>query len=131
MRRRLLRIGVAAVAAALFVVAMSVGGSTKPVACADVHVNPRTWRIEHERSLVSRSPTGAERLASELVRCGRLLGMRRARVRRRLGRPDQRDGSAWLYQLALNRGILSHPDYLRIAFGPRDVVTRAAVVPPR
>jgi hypothetical protein len=130
MRPRLLALGAAAVAVTLLVVAMSAGGSAKPVPCADAHVDARTWRVEHERSLGSRSPTGAERLASEFVRCRRLLGMSRARVRHLLGRPDRRDGSAWLYQLALKRGILSQPEYLRVVFGPGDAVTRAAIVPP-
>lgn len=85
----LLRVPAALAGAALFALAISTTGASKPVPCADVHVDAGTWRTEHQRSLVSRSPTDAERLASELVRCRVLLGSSSARVRRLLGRPDQ------------------------------------------
>lgn len=126
----MLRAGIAAVAATVVALAISAGGDATPVPCAGVHLDAATWRTEHERSLVSQSPTGAEELAFDLVRCRILVGMRRTRVRRLLGRPDQGGGAVWLYQLGLNRGILSRPSYLRVTFGPGGVVTRAEIPPP-
>jgi hypothetical protein len=133
------RVGVVVVAIALLVVATSTGRVSEPARCANVHVEPTTWRIEHARSLASRSPTGAEQLAADLVRCRVLVGMRGPHMRRFLGRPDEVGEASgrpslrpdWLYQLARNRGILSKPHYLRILFGPRGTVTRAEIVLPR
>ena len=130
MRALALRVGIGAVAATLIVLAISAGGDATPVPCAGVHLNAAAWRMEHERSLVSRSPTAAEELASDLVRCRAIVDMRKTRVRRLLGRPDQGGGAVWQYQLALNRGILSRPSYLRVTFGPRGVVARAEILPP-
>jgi hypothetical protein len=130
MRALALRVGIVAVGATMLTLAVSAHGDETPVPCAGVRLNAATWHTEHERSLMSRSPTGAEQLASNLVRCRALVGMRRTRVRQLLGRPDEGGGAAWLYQLALNRGILSQPEYLRLAFSPQHVVTRAEILPP-
>jgi hypothetical protein len=130
MRAPALRVGIAAVAAMLLALAMSAGGNATPARCGGMNVNAATWRTEHERSLVSRSPTGAEQLAADFVRCRVLVGRRKTDVRQLLGRPDRGGGAAWLYRLALNRGILSQPSYLRVTFGHGGVVTRAEIVPP-
>jgi len=135
---RLLRFAVAVAATALLAFAISAHGQESPLPCAHVRLHREAWETAHQDSLTSRSPTPAEGLASDLVRCRLLVGVTRARLRALLGRPDETSeasgprsrGTDWLYQLDLNRGILSPPYYLRLVFGPRGAVSRAEVLRP-
>jgi hypothetical protein len=114
------------VSTTLLTLAMSARGAEHPTPCNAVQLSRAGWDAVRSRSLARRSPTAAEAVASDLVRCQRLTGMTRRRVRDLLGPPDRaitrsgsRSASEWLYQLDLSRGILSHPAYLRVVFGRR------------
>jgi hypothetical protein len=124
-----------ALAAAFLGLAGSFHGSERATACSDVQASRAGWAATRTASLRSRSPTGAEAMASDFARCRTLAGLSAPHVRRLLGPPDRivaRPGTAspreWLYRLDLNRGILSHPEYLRLNLGRSHSVTGAALV---
>jgi hypothetical protein len=120
----------------ILVVFLAVGLSTLPsekaASCRDPRLSRVTWQAAREGSLETRSPTTAEALASDLVRCRSTIGMTDDVVRSLIGRPDRTTASGgrgvWLYQLDLDRGILSEPQYLRLTFGSRHTVVSAQLI---
>ena len=120
-----------AAASALVALAISAGGERRPVPCGKLHVDSSEWAQAHQAALMSRAPTDASALASNLVQCHALTGMTRQRLRRLLGAPDQTRGPGWRYQLDLNRGILSKPEYLLVEFGPTGTVRGTSLLKPR
>ena len=125
------------VAASLLDIAAPGRAEERPTPCAAVRLSRSVWDATRDRSLTARSPTPAEALASDLVRCRVLVGMTKERLRRLLGPPDASTAGSsrstqvdWQYQLDLDRGIFSRPSYLRLVFGPRGSVRRAQLLPP-
>jgi hypothetical protein len=135
-KRRQSAIGLSLIAS-LFAIEVQGRGAERSTPCAAVRMSRSVWDATRARSLTARSPTPAEALASDLVRCRVVVGMTKRRVRRLLGPPDARTAGSsrshevdWQYQLDLDRGIFSELSYLRLVFGPRGSVRRAEFLPP-
>jgi hypothetical protein len=126
---RAVRIALPVILAVLLAVGLTTLPGENATSCRDFRLSRGTWQVAREGSLETRSPTTAEALASDLVRCRVTIGMTGRVVRSLLGRPDRTTASGarrvWLYQLDLERGILSEPKYLRLVFGTRCAVMSA------
>jgi hypothetical protein len=116
---------------ALAVVLWTLPGESA-TSCRGIRPDRAEWQAARQGSLRSRSPTTAEALAADLVRCRVTIGMGGRKVLSLLGRPDRTaatgGGRTWLYQLDLDRGILSRPEFLRLTFGSRSTVWTAQLV---